>query len=122
MSKSSNMEHLRHELFSEITAHATVVLNDHGIDPEVSEQCAMAICDQLAENWGGQLVTIPKNYAYKLAQRDLEIYDKFNGHNCSELAKEYKMSVRGIYKILKRIRRPAVALKQRDMFGSGGND
>lgn len=116
MSQSTAMEELRHELLDDVSAHAKEVAKNHGLDDEVAEQIGFAVADRLAENWGGQLINIPKNHLYKLAQRDLEIYNKFNGRNYAALAREYKMGVRGMYKLIERVHKRESARTQPDLF------
>ena len=102
---NSHMEKIRHELLSDVAEHSKLILKDHGIETQLAEQTGVAIADFLASHWGGQLVNIPKDYVFKLAKRDIEIYDEFTGTNHSELARKFDMSVRGIYKIVERARK-----------------
>lgn len=110
------MDKLRSELLDDVSAHAMDILRDHGIDTELAEQCGVALAEHLAEHWGGQLINFPKNFLYKLAQRDMVIYSEFNGRNHAELAKRYKMSVRGIYKLIARAQKRVIAEKQPNLF------
>ncbi len=112
MSRSPHMEQQRHELLSDIAKHTEVVLKDHGIEQEIAEQAGTALADWLATHWGGQMVTIPKDYFFKLAARDMKIYHQFNGNNHSELARLHKMSVRGIYKLLDRVHKREIDRRQ----------
>jgi Mor family transcriptional regulator len=112
----SAMDKLRSELLDDVSAHVIEVLKDHGITESIAEQCGIALADHLAENWGGQLINFPKNFFYKLAQRDLEIYGRFNGRNYSQLAKEEGMTVRGIYKLIARVQKRVIAETQPDLF------
>jgi Mor family transcriptional regulator len=115
--KVVGMAALRHELLDDVVEQAKNVLVDHGVDTDVSEQAATAIAEHLADHWGGQLINFPKNFLYKLAQRDRVIYDEFNGRNIAELARKFNMSVRGIYKVINRAQKRAVKEKQPDLFG-----
>ncbi|MCO1335328.1 hypothetical protein MO867_13400 [Microbulbifer sp. OS29] len=99
-----NMESRRHELLEEIHAHAREVLTQHGVDSDIADQAGCAIADHLATTWGGQIVTVPKDYHYRVASRDAQIYEEFNGRNHSQLARKYGMTVRGIYKVISRVR------------------
>ena len=114
--KKTGMDALRSELLDDVTSHARNVLIDHGIVNDVADQCAVALAEFLAEHWGGQLINFPKNFLYKLAQRDMVIYEEFNGRNHSKLASKYKMSVRGIYKLIARVQKRIAAEKQPDLF------
>jgi Mor family transcriptional regulator len=110
------MEKIRHELLSDVADHSKRVLEDHGIDENVAEQAGLAIANFLAEHWGGQLVNIPKDHVFKLAQRDIEIYDAFTGHNHSELARKFKMTTRGIYKVIARAQKRDMDFRQPRLF------
>jgi len=102
--RDSNMGHIRHELLENIHAHARKILEEHGIESDIADQAGAAISNHLAEDWGGQVITIPKDYHYKLASRDALIYEDFDGRNHSQLARKYGMTVRGIYKVISRVR------------------
>lgn len=108
---STRMEDLRNELLSDVAAHAAVVLQDHGVADDVADQAGAAIADHLASHWGGQVLTVPKDYAFRLALRDQMILEEFNGTNLPELAKRYDMTERGIRKLLARAHK-----RQRDLF------
>jgi len=108
----SQMEKSRHELLSDVESQATAILRDHGIEPDVAEQASTAIADHLANHWGGQVISFPKEYLFKMAERDIRIYDEFNGSNQPELARRYGMSVRGIYKLISRVRKRELDRRQ----------
>lgn len=102
--KITGMESLRSELLDDVSAHTKELLVSLGVASEQAQRCGVELADWLAKHWGGQLINIPKDYRYKLAQRDEEIYADFDGFNHAELAKKYGMTTRGIYKVLGRVR------------------
>lgn len=108
---STRMEDLRNELLSDVAAHAAVVLQDHGVADDVADQAGAAIADHLASHWGGQVLTVPKDYAFRLAIRDQAILAAFDGANLQELAKRYDMTERGVRKLLARAHK-----RQRDLY------
>lgn len=110
------MEHLRHELLSDLAAHVAQVLLDHGIDESLADQAGTAAADHIADHWGGQLVNIPKDYRYRIAERDLQIWDEFRGNNHSELARRYGMTLRGVYKLISRVKSRARDARQDQLF------
>nr|WP_269822172.1 Mor transcription activator family protein [Aggregatibacter actinomycetemcomitans] len=57
----------------------------------------------LCEEFAGQVIAFPKDYFYKIAQRDLEIYNSFNGRNWGELGRKYDLTENALRKIVKRI-------------------
>jgi len=110
------MEAARHELLSDVADHAAATLRDYGIAADVADQAGVAIANILAEHWGGQLISFPKDYHFKLAERDLRIYGEFTGVNHAELARRYKPTVHGIYKLVERVRRREVERRQGELF------
>lgn len=86
----------------------------HELLQEVAEQLGYAVADMLAENWGGQTISFPKDHSFKLATRDLKIYNDWATQSMQPpaLARKYKLSVQAIYNILKRVRKQAVGLRQ----------
>lgn len=100
----NEMEIRRHELLEGVHLHTRQTLIDMGIDPELADQAGCAISEMLANDWGGQLVNIPKDHHYRVGRRDLIIYEEFTGTNHDVLARKYGMTVRAIYKIVKRVR------------------
>jgi len=66
---------------------------------------ANAIADHLADYWSGQTITFPKEYQRRLSKRDVEIYERYNGPNRAELARELGISERSLYKLIARVRR-----------------
>ena len=91
----------------------------HHVSPEAADLIASDMTDRLADHWGGQLINIPKDYHWKLSQRDAEIYAAFNGHNYAELAKKHDMHERSLRKLLDRVRKRMAAAadrRTRDLF------
>lgn len=71
------------------------------MDKEISEHLATDIVNQVAKNWGGQLLYIPQGLSLKICARDREIWNDFDGSNHAVLAKKYNTSVQWLYKIIK---------------------
>lgn len=86
------------------------------VDQERAEHIGKAVAERMAAHWGGQNIYFPMGLTMKLSRRDRQIYDKFNGHNQNELAREFGVSVQWIYKIIKAVRKEEVARRQGDMF------
>lgn len=116
MKPDSPMESQRHELLSDVETHGIEVFLSHGIERDIAEQAAIAIADFLAEHWGGQLVSFPKDYQYKLSIRDLIIYHEFTGNNYPALVRKYQMTERGIRKIIDRVHRRETSRRQPGLF------
>lgn len=75
---------------------------------EVSRQIAQRMCDE----WGGQIIYFPKYKRAGLSDRDLKIWQEFNGNNHRELARKHQMSLQAIYRILDFVKREELAKRQ----------
>ena len=93
------MDAKRHELYADIRAHISSVLAQHHIPADAADQAAVAVVNHLAEHWGGSTFSFPKDVAYIISKRDLNIWHKFRGNNHRTLALEYGLSENAIYKI-----------------------
>lgn len=61
---------------------------------------ARQVADRITDEMGGGQVYITHNNTLAARDRAREIYRKFNGRNVRNLAREYKLSERRIYKII----------------------
>ena len=75
-----------------------------------------ALARHITDNWGGQLIYIPKNHLGKISDRDYKIYAAFNGKNHAALAKQFDLTVQQIYKIIKEAGLAERAKNQGDLF------
>lgn len=101
---TTNMSDQRHELLEDMAAQTVALLMDLGVSKDVAEQCGCSLTDHFANHWGGQVISFPKDHYHRLSIRDMEIYNDWTGNNFGALARKYKMTVRGIYKIIARVR------------------
>lgn len=102
---SNKMTARRHELLADVADRAACILKGYGMGEQQAQDAGDAIADDLADNWGGQYITVPKDMQFRTAKRAQEIHDEFNGSNHEELARHHGLSVNAIYKILKRVQR-----------------
>lgn len=93
----------RNQLLTDVMAVAAARLAEH-VSANAAEMIAGDLADHLADYWGGQLINFPKDYRWKLNQREMEIYDAYNGSNLGELARKYDISERGLRKLIGRVR------------------
>lgn len=114
--KKSAMAHVRHEFLSDIVAHISTILVENSIDKARAEAAALDVANHLADHWGGQNFSFPKDYTYKVSERDLAIFNEANRDNIHEVARRNGISVNAVYRALKRIRPMAIARSQPDMF------
>lgn len=110
-------EQRRNELYTQAESAVVSVLQDHNVSADTAQLAASAVTDMLTQFWAGQAFSFPKDYAWRLTQRDIAVYNKFTGQNHLELAREYGVRVNAIYKLIRRIKKIAHELEgQEDMF------
>ncbi|ASE52181.1 MAG: hypothetical protein LBV10_09395 [Stenotrophomonas sp.] len=111
------MEARRSELLADAAAQAADVARELGLDQDRADQVGAAVADRLAENWSGQVLSFPKNHAFKLSQREREILAAHrDGASYAELARKYDMTERGIRKLLRRAELRDRDLRQMGLF------
>ncbi|HDX1164872.1 Mor transcription activator family protein [Pasteurella multocida] len=113
---STQMEVTRHELLHDIEDNVSALCKNYNLDQDICEQISIHVADFLAEHYGGMVISFPKDFHYKIAQRDLDIYNDFNGNNWVFLVKKYNMTESGIRKVINRVRKRVIKHNQMDMF------
>lgn len=104
------------ELLSDVADHLTNVLSAHGIDRGLAESAAREAAEFLRAHWGGQNMYIPKGTLFELSERDLEIWNKWNGTNVLDLCREYDVSKQRLYQIIAAVRLQEVAKRQMSLL------
>ena len=89
----------------------------HAFATDNAKQIGVEIAQRIAHNWGGEVIYIPRNLVLLLNERDMKIFNEFNGHNHRALARKYNVSMQWIYAIVKRITKEEIAKRQMDLFG-----
>ena len=101
---SGRMEEKRNELFEDVVEQVGAQLLEFGLEEKAASIVANQVADMLADLWGGQNLSIPKDYRRKLSARELEAYQAFTGDNIDQVAKAYGMTERGMRKMINRVR------------------
>ena len=101
---NSRMESRRGELVECVVCHVDSTLQKFGLNPDDAMRAATATADKLLEVFGGQILTFPTDYKKKLARKEADIFEQFNGANGYELAKAHGMTERGLRILLARVR------------------
>lgn len=94
----------RHELFAELLDVVARQLVELGICADQAQLVAAFIVDFLGAYWAGQSITFPKDEHYQLTLKELEAWDMYTGNNLDQVARRFKMTPRGMRKLLDRIR------------------
>lgn len=95
---------------------AACLLSSLTIDRKEALAISKKVARHVTDNWGGQLIYIPKNHLGKISERDLMVYKAFNGKNHPALAKQFGLTVQQIYKIVKEVGSVERAKNQGDLF------
>jgi Mor family transcriptional regulator len=105
------------ELLADLAEQAAQLLcSKGGIESKLAAEIGQELAEHLRAHWSGAGIYIPKGISYELSQRDLEIWNKFNGRNVRELAREHDLTEVRIYQILNTVRRAEVKRRQSDLF------
>lgn len=104
------------ELLADLVSKVADELKQKGITPETAEEIGNSVAKRIAREWGGCNLYIPRGLLWGIDERDLEIFEKFDGSNHFELAKEYGLSVQWIYQLVNRVREAKIRENQGDLF------
>jgi Mor family transcriptional regulator len=113
---TTQAELMRNDFFQTIMATAIAGGTDFGMDSSIAEQFACNLVNAIAKDFGGQNLTVPKDFYFALSKRDLEIYKKFSGSNYHVLAREYNLSTRRIRTICETMGQRDLAKRQPRLF------
>jgi Mor family transcriptional regulator len=116
MASELQIPKMRNELLSDVESRAAAVAKEYGLSDEHAEQLGIEVANDLANHWGGSMISFPKDHPFKISKRDEEIYEKFTGNNHGELARAYNITTRAIYKIVSKMQRRYVDARQPKLF------
>lgn len=108
------------QLIADLADKVAAAVARRGIDPEAAAQIGIEVADQMRADWGGQAIYFAKGVAIDISRRDLEMWEKFNGRNHAELAREFDLSVIHVYRRIKSIGEAARAQRQGSLFAAEG--
>ena len=95
---------------------ASVLVEKAGLDPDIAQLCAEAVAHRMRQSWGGQQVYFPKGQAVDISERDLQLFQEFDGKNQRDLARKYGMSLQWVYQRIKAVQAAEVARRQANLF------
>lgn len=104
------------ELLADLADQVAVKLVEAGIDLERAADIGFAVAEHVRNHWSGQSLYLAKGLHYDLSRRDLEIFERFNGRNHEQLAREYNLTVMRIYQIIKAVKAELVRKRQGSLF------
>lgn len=101
----------RHELLADVAETLAVELTKvTGVTTEQAAQLGNKLADFLAEHWKGQTIYFVGDLPYKLAPRDMEIFNEMQRGNADEIGRKHGISGMRVYQIYKRV---LVAMRKR---------
>lgn len=115
---NSSMECRRDLFLDDLSSQVVEVLRELHIEEEKCEIAAAEVIAMVVAKYGGEQLYFPKDYTHKSQERALAIFEAFNGRNHAEVARQFDISVRSVYRICKRIHAQIIAKNQRDIFNS----
>lgn len=113
------MEARRAALYTHAAAKAAEVARGLGLNDSLAEHVGAAVADGLAEDFGGEVLSFPKDASYKLSIREREILERHRkGATFHELKTDYGMTERGMRKLIARALVRDHHLNQQDLFSA----
>jgi Mor family transcriptional regulator len=108
----------RHEMLQDVAeSSAQFLIREHKMGPEMAGDVGNFVADFLCDHWGGQGIYIPVDSAYKMRERDQQIYARLRLGNAHDLAREFGISYVRAYQIHKRLLAANRARLQPQLFG-----
>lgn len=112
------------QMLLDIAEVLTDALIEEGVEPEKARQLGLLAAEKLRDTYGGAQLYIARGTALTLCRRDLEMYEKFNGINYGELARQFDLSERRVRQVINRVlkeefrkRQPALPFAPEDDGG-----
>lgn len=99
--KAPPAEHLLETLVSIVSEEAVRVL---GVSPDVASLLGDEVATRFSGEFGGMMVYMPKGRVFHTSRLYRQIYDAFTGANHAELARDFRVSLQHIYRVVARER------------------
>jgi len=104
------------KLLQDLYAVLNACLKRNGMSFDEASKLTRQLVTAQAHYYGGRHWYLPKNLSLDKALRDCEIWQRFNGQNHRQLAKEYKLTDQAIYNIIKTQRQIELSRRQGGLF------
>ncbi len=107
----------RHELLADVAERvAQRLIEKHGIGEDAACDAGNDLADFLADHWKGQTFYLPADQAYRLDQRDWDIFRRMERGNAPDLAREFGISKVRVHQVYKRCLAEYRARTQHSLF------
>jgi Mor family transcriptional regulator len=104
------------ELLADLADQVALKIVELGTPMDKAADIGFAVAEHIREHWGGQPIYLPKGAQYDFSMRDMQVFERFNGHNHAALAREYNLTVMRIYQIVKAVRAELIKKRQGALF------
>ncbi|MCU0918742.1 MAG: hypothetical protein MUF16_00140 [Burkholderiaceae bacterium] len=104
------------EFFADLIGIVARALEAGGLDAARACTVAESVAEEVRDQFGGQIVYIPKCAALRTRERWARIWDAFDGRNHGALARQYGMGIHAIYKAIAYMRAEHAARAQPSLF------
>lgn len=101
------------EIMRELYSLLAATLKKHAGDPNLS----LILLSEICGTFGGLQIYLPKGKSLQKMMIDLQVWAKFTGDNTVELAREFNLTQREIWRITAKMRKLEMKRRQLDMFG-----
>jgi Mor family transcriptional regulator len=119
MSNALILDEAYPEVLADIAREIHARLMDHPmvkLEHPIAAEIALAVAEHVRKNIGGVQTYVPRGIGYELSIRDREMFQKFDGTNYHELAREYNMTEMRARQIMNHIMRIERAKRQQSLF------
>lgn len=69
-------------------------------DPEIAKLLADEVATRFSDEFGGSFCYLPKGRVFRTSALHRQIWERFSGSNHGELAREFRLSVVHVYRII----------------------
>jgi len=106
------------ELIRDWSDIASQVLAESGlVAPEEAQQLGMRVARSICEEYAGLQFYVPVGFAMRTSERDQAIYRASEQGMLPEaLARQHKLGLQQIYRIIRRVRAVQIAERQQQLF------
>lgn len=108
------------EILGELLQLVATELREAGLDMTSANDIAWRTTEKVRDRWGGQGIYIPQAVSFETLERYRRLWDRFNGNNVSELAREFDLSEQAVYKALRYMREEVKRKNQLALFDEQG--
>jgi Mor family transcriptional regulator len=120
--QASGTDARRHELLADVAERiAQRLIEKHAVEEDAACDVGNDLADFLADHWKGQTFYLPADQAYRLDQRDWDIFRRMERGNAPDLAREFGISKVRVHQVFKRCLTEYRRRTQNSLFAEESN-